>query len=112
MGPTPITYVHPWIRPEESIWGEEDGSKYCTTYYRYPEVPSHGFYVQSFVSNFFYVGPIKWEDGIPSRSGTACYISTQDKVTEVVDGMYVKGLAMIKAHDIMDMLNDPELAPF
>lgn len=111
MGPTPITYLHPWIKPDSTVWDVEDGSKYCTTYYRYPEVPSFGFYVQSFDLNFFYVGPIKWEDGIPSRSGTAYYINTQDKVTEVVDGMYVKGLGMHKVHNIEDLV-DIELAPF
>lgn len=93
------------------MWDVEDGAKYCTTFYRYPEVPSHGFFVQSFDSKFFYVGPIKWEAGLPFRSGTAQYVSSEDSVTDMVDGMYVKGLPMHKTHEITDLI-DVELAPF
>lgn len=105
MGPHPIRYQHPWI--QEQFFTRDADS--CIVYFRYPEMPSHGFYVQSITETFFYVGPIKWEDeSTPVRSGTAEIKFSEDSVTNFLETMRVSGLSMIKVHNIEEL----GVAPF
>lgn len=107
MGPSAGLYIHPWIPEAYHTYDIHS----VNIYYRYPESPEYGFFVEKRDDFVFHVGPVRFEDGIAIKSGEgqACY--DHATITEYVEKMYLKNQAMGKVHSLEELLPS-ELAPF
>lgn len=108
MGPLAEIYRHPWLEEDYHTWDVEDGLAHFKIYYRYPESPDYGFYVDCYGPTMFDVGPVKFFDHTAVRSGTSYHYSSAEAVTEHIEKMYLKDQGMEKVYDLEELA----VAPF